>query len=140
MTKRQRDNVLRLLWHAKIQLMFVPWSQNGDSTQNLVLMWPTTIVSPWCRIVARVVACAQLWVVFVLIPRPPYLYLYGRKSLYSTSGVQVGVGSWKLLVWNVRRKCAQCEEMKCVARLNNFHQIKNFKKKFTSEGSKSLTC
>ena len=29
---------------------------------------------------------------------PVYLLLYGKNSLYSTKGVQAGVGSWKLLV------------------------------------------
>ena len=35
-------------------------------------------------------------IITIIIKSPSYLY--GKKSLYSTSGVQAGVGSWKLFV------------------------------------------
>ena len=60
--KRTRDNVIRLLFQAKIGNIFAPHSGSGVLAQYVEVMCHLLALKR-CRIVATVVVCAQLWIV-----------------------------------------------------------------------------
>ena len=69
------------------------WSCTGLTAQSLAQLSPSL-----------------LW----LLSHPVLTYLQGKNSLYSTRGVQAGVGSWKLFVWKSElvKQCSECRGKK----------------------------